>query len=92
MSFIRSRSDRLDLEEVRRSGHVEWNARCNDDAIAGTRETSLDDRLPRSLHAALRAEAGAENISLNQLIVAKLSMPATDASTSTLLPGCERER
>jgi hypothetical protein len=35
---------------------------------------NLHVRLPRSLHAALRVEAEAENISLNQLIVAKLSM------------------
>src|SRR5947208_9449369 len=50
VSFIRSRSDRLDLEEVSRTGHVEWNARGNDYAIAWTRETSLHNRLPRSLH------------------------------------------
>ena len=35
---------------------------------------NLHVRLPRSLHAALRIEAEAESISLNQLIVAKLSM------------------
>ena len=35
---------------------------------------NLHVRLPRSLHAALRVEAEAENVSLNQLIVAKLSM------------------
>jgi predicted HicB family RNase H-like nuclease len=31
-------------------------------------------RLPRSLHAALEAEAEREGVSLNQLVVAKLSM------------------
>jgi predicted HicB family RNase H-like nuclease len=31
-------------------------------------------RLPRSLHAALEAEAAREGVSLNQLVVAKLSM------------------
>jgi hypothetical protein len=31
-------------------------------------------RLPRSLHAALEAEASAEGVSLNQLVVAKLAM------------------
>jgi hypothetical protein len=31
-------------------------------------------RLPRSLHAALEAEADAEGVSLNQLVVAKLAM------------------
>ena len=35
---------------------------------------NLHVRLPRSLHAALRREAEAEKVSLNQLIVAKLSM------------------
>ena len=35
---------------------------------------NLHVRLPRSLHAALRREAEAEGTSLNQLIVAKLSM------------------
>jgi hypothetical protein len=39
-----------------------------------TASGNLHVRLPRSLHAALRAEAEAENISLNQLIVAKLSL------------------
>jgi predicted HicB family RNase H-like nuclease len=39
-----------------------------------TASGNLHVRLPRSLHAALRAEAEAENISLNQLIVAKLSV------------------
>jgi predicted HicB family RNase H-like nuclease len=39
-----------------------------------TASGNLHIRLPRSLHAALRAEAEAENISLNQLIVAKLSL------------------
>jgi hypothetical protein len=39
-----------------------------------TASGNLHVRLPRSLHAALRAEAEAENTSLNQLIVAKLSV------------------
>jgi hypothetical protein len=39
-----------------------------------TASGNLHVRLPRSLHAALRAEAEAECISLNQLIVAKLSL------------------
>jgi predicted HicB family RNase H-like nuclease len=39
-----------------------------------TASGNLHVRLPRSLHAALRAEAAAENISLNQLIVAKLAV------------------
>jgi predicted HicB family RNase H-like nuclease len=39
-----------------------------------TASGNLHVRLPRSLRAALRAEAEAENISLNQLLVAKLSV------------------
>jgi hypothetical protein len=39
-----------------------------------TASGNLHVRLPRSLHAALRAEAEAEDVSLNQLIVAKLSV------------------
>jgi len=34
-------------------------------------------RLPTSLHAALEAEAKAEGVSLNQLVVAKLAVPLT---------------
>ncbi len=39
-----------------------------------TASGNLHVRLPRSLHAALRAEAEVEDISLNQLILAKLSV------------------
>jgi hypothetical protein len=49
-----------------------------------TASGNLHVRLPRSLHAALRAEAEAEDISLNQLIVAKLSIQlrcVTDAES-----------
>lgn len=35
-------------------------------------------RVPRSLHAALQAEAEAEGVSLNQLVVAKLSVSLGD--------------
>jgi len=38
-------------------------------------------RLPRSLHAALDAEAQAEGVSLNQLVVAKLAMQLSTLST-----------
>lgn len=39
-------------------------------------------RLPKSLHAALQAEAEAEGTSLNQLIVAKLAAPLSSLTTT----------
>ena len=47
---------------------------------------NLHVRLPRSLHAALRVEAEAENISLNQLIVAKLSLQLRTLTGAECVP------
>jgi len=38
-------------------------------------------RVPRSLHAALDAEARAEGVSLNQLVVTKLAIPLSELRT-----------
>lgn len=47
-------------------------------------------RLPRSLHAALEAEADAEGVSLNQLVVAKLAIQLSQLATTK--PGATSSR
>jgi hypothetical protein len=51
-----------------------------------TASGNLHVRLPRSLHAALRAEAEAENVSLNQLIVSKLSLQLRALTVTESVP------
>ena len=69
-AFMKSaeyKSIRKLIEEVRdRTGFIE--------GATPKKSGKFVVRLPRSLHAALEAEAAREGVSLNQLVVAKLSM------------------
>src|SRR5262245_39981752 len=75
MKSAESKAIRNLIDDVRqRTGLIE--------GAAPKRSGKFVVRLPRTLHAALEAEAEREGVSLNQLVVAKLSMSMAQMVTS----------